>query len=332
MISFLDVLLTVIFLLLLALPGFIFSKAKMIPESASETISTIVLYGCQPVLIITSFQGCSFDGEIGLNMLLVAGLGALLHLLMIAVLKFTFIKWQTEDKVKIVKYLSVFSNCGFMGLPFLQSLFSDPQMQAEVLIYCAVIIAVFQILNWTLGIYIITGDKKEVSVKKILFNPVIISILIGFLMFIVIKKPLVELAAVGTVTHKILNKLMGSLNFISNMVTPLSMFVIGIRLANIRFKQLFTDGWAYITSIMKLLVMPLMTMFIVSYLPIASTIKYTLFFLLSMPSATSGVMLAVKFNKDGDFASICVLLSTLLCVLTIPPLYLFMNSVLCIPM
>ena len=56
MISFVDVLITVIFLLLLAAPGFIFAKAKMLPNSASETLSTIALYGCQPVLIIMSFQ------------------------------------------------------------------------------------------------------------------------------------------------------------------------------------------------------------------------------------------------------------------------------------
>ena len=331
MISFVDVLITVIFLLLLAAPGFIFAKAKMLPNSASETLSTIALYGCQPVLIIMSFQGCKFDSSIGLNMLLVAGIGLFVHLLMFAVVKFAFIKWKTDDKVKIVKYLSVFSNCGFMGLPFLQSLFSDPQMQSEAVIYCAVIIAVFQMLNWTFGVYIITGDKKEVSVKKILLNPVIISIVIGFLLFITLKKPFVELAAVDTLGYKILSKLTSSLNFISNMVTPLSMFVIGIRLANIRLKQLFTSGWAYAATAMKLFVMPILTMFIVAYLPMASTIKYTLFFLLSMPSATSGVMLAVKYNKDSDFASICVLLSTVLCVLTIPPLYLFMNSVLCIP-
>jgi predicted permease len=94
------------------------------------------------------------------------------------------------------------------------------------------------------------------------------------------------------------------------------------------FKQLFMQKDAYVSTALKLLVMPVLTMFTVAYLPIASTIKYTLFFLFSMPSATSGVMLAVQYKKDSDFASICVLLSTILCILTIPPLYLFMSQVL----
>ena len=109
MIDFFDVFITVIFLLLLAVPGFIFAKTKMFPKTASETLSVIVLYGCQPILIITSFQGCSFNPDIAVNMLIVAAIALVAHLIMFAIVKFAFIKWQTDDKVKLVKYLSVFS-------------------------------------------------------------------------------------------------------------------------------------------------------------------------------------------------------------------------------
>lgn len=328
MITFADVLITVVFLLVLALPGFIFAKLKMLPANASGTLSTIVLYGCQPILIITSFQGCTFNRGIALNMLWVALIGAAMHIVMFGLVKFLFNKRAQEEKVKIVKYLSVFSNCGFMGAPFLQSLFSDAGMQAEVLIYCAVILAVFNILNWTVGVYIMTGDKKEISVKKIACNPVILSVVVGVALFFILQKPIASLAPQGTVLAKVLDKLMNSLHYLSNMVTPLSMFVIGIRLANVKFKELFAQKWAYASTLIKLIVMPMLTIFSVAYLPVASTIKYTLFFLLAMPSATSGVMLAVQYDKDSDFASICVLLSTIFCIATIPSLYLFMSSVL----
>lgn len=328
MVSFFDVFITVAFLLILAIPGFIFSKTKMLHKSASETISTIVLYGCQPVLIFTSFQGCAFNLDIAVNMLIVAGIALVAHLIMFAIVKVAFMKWQTNDKVKLVKYLSVFSNCGFMGLPFLQSLFTDAGLQAELVIYCAVILVVFNILNWTFGVYILTEDKKEISAKKVFLNPVILSVLFSLLLFFTLQKPVVELLAEGTVGYKIFSKLMASLTFLSNMVTPLSMFVIGIRLANINFKQLLTDKWAYIATGVKLIVMSFVVMFLVAYLPIASTIKYTVFFLLSMPSATSGAMMAVQFRKDSDFAAVGVVLSTICSIVTLPLLYLFMNGVL----
>lgn len=328
MVSFFDVFITVIFLLLLAVPGFIFAKTKMFPETASETLSVIVLYGCQPILVITSFQGCAYNPDIALNMLIVAGLALAAHLIMFALVKLIFIKHETDDKVKIVKYLSVFSNCGFMGLPFLQSLFTEPSLQAELVIYCAVVLAIFNILNWTVGVYILTGNRKDISVKKVFLNPVIIAVIFSVILFFTAQKPLVELAPMDTVGYKLLSKLMASLQFLSNMVTPLSMFVIGIRLSNIDFKQLLMDKWAYFATGIKLVGMSFVTMFLVAYLPIASTIKYTLFFLFSMPSATSGAMMAVQFGKDSDFASIGVVLSTICSIITLPLLYLFMNSVL----
>ena len=202
MISFFDVFITVLFLLLLTIPGFILAKAKMLPQSASEVLSVIVLYGCQPILVFTSFQGCSFDAEIAINMLIVAGLALLAHLLMFAVAKLVFFKWGKDDKVKTVKYLCAFSNCAFMGLPFLQSLFTEPSLQSELIIYCAVVLAVFNILTWTFGVYIMTGDKKQISLKKVVLNPVIIAVAFSLIVFFVAPDRLVNLAvACGRCVH-----------------------------------------------------------------------------------------------------------------------------------
>ena len=159
-------------------------------------------------------------------------------------------------------------------------------------------------------------------------NPVIIAVLFSLLVFLTVQKPLIELAVEGTAGYTTLSKLMKSLNYLSDMVTPLAMFVVGIRLANINVKQLLTDKWAYLATAIKLLVMAFVVMFLVAYLPIASTIKYTIFFLLSMPSAASGVMMAVQYKKDSDFMSVGVVLSTLCSIVTLPLLFLFMNSVL----
>lgn len=326
--SFIDVLITVIFLIALALPGFIFAKLKMLPEKSAETLSTIVLYCCQSALVITSFQGKNYDPQIGLNMLWVALIVLCVHLIMLAILKLVFIKKSADDKIRVLKFAAMFSNCGFLGFPFLQSLFSEnQQLLSEIMIYGAVLIGVFNLLIWTLGVYIMTGDKKQVSPKKILLNPVIISLVIGFLLFVIIKKPLVELAEHGSFADDVLTKFMQSLTFLATMVTPCSMIVIGIRLANVNAKQLFMDKYAYTAAFLKLIAMSFVVMLSVAFLPVDSTIKYAVFFLLSMPSATNTAMFAVKFGKDGDFASVAVLLSTVLSVATIPLMYLVISGV-----
>ena len=327
-IKFIDVLITVIFLILLAAPGFIFAKLKMLPEKAAETISTIVLYCCQSVLVITSFQKKAFDPQIGLNMLWVALIALCVHFIMFAILKLVFIGKSADDKVRVMKFASVFSNCGFMGFPFLQSLFShNVELLSEIMIYGAVIIAVFNLLTWTFGVYIMTGDKKQVSFKKIALNPVIISLIIGFILFVALPRPIVDLAADGSTLDSIFTKLMQSMNYLADMVTPCSMIVIGIRLANVNLKQLFLDKRAYISAFFKLIIMSLVAILAVAFLPVDITVKYAIFFLLSMPSATNTAMFAVKFGGDGDFASVCVLLSTTLSVITIPLLYMVISGV-----
>ena len=325
-IGFFDVLITVFSLVILAVPGFIFAKCKMLPEKASEALSVVVLYGCQCALVFTSFQS-DFDSEIAVNMLIVAAIAAAVHLIMIGIMFLLTAKRELTAKLKCLRYASVFSNCGFMGLPFLQSVFAGTDSLGEILIYGAIILAVFNILNWTFGVYIMTGERSSVSVKKIVLNPVIISLLLGFILFITVRVPIVDVAPEGSVTDKILTKLMDSLGFLSNMVTPLSMIVIGIRLANINVKNLFLDKYAYFSSAAKLILMPLVCILGVAFLPVSIEIKYTVFFLLSMPTAASVTLFAVQFGGDGDSASVMALLSTILSIITIPLLYLLFGAV-----
>ena len=333
MISFTNVLITVVSLLLLAVPGFIFAKIKMFKQGASDAFSVMVLYGCQPVMMFVSFQSKEFNPDLGLNMLYVFLLAVAVHLIMFGIMFLVFRKHQSQEKVRIIKYAGAFSNCGFMGLPFLQSLFAgNPDLQSEVLIYGAIVIAVFNVFNWTVGVYIMTGDIKQVSFKKIALNPVIIALILGFILFVTVKKPIVSLAEEGTTLNLILEKFMQTLNIISNTVTPLSLTVIGMKLASVNFKSLFLDKGAYLSTGLKIILMPLIAIFLSAFLPVPNTVKYAIFFLLSMPSATSSALFAVRFNKDADFASVCVMLSTILCAITIPLLFAFMNGALGVPL
>ncbi len=323
-INFLTVFIAVLSLILLAVPGFLLAKFKMMPEKATEAFSAMVLYGCQPVLVFMSFQKERFNSQIGLNMLLVAIIATIVHFAMAGIVSIIIRKKSKSDKLKVAKYACVFSNCGFMGFPFLQTIFKN---NGEVMIYGAVVVAVFNVLNWTLGIFMMTGEKSEISIKKILFNPTIIAVVLGFLTFIIAKKPLLEYFGEKGTVFDIASKVNWSFNVIGDMVTPLSLTVIGIRLANVKLRQLFLDSTAYLVCIFKLIVMSILVMLLVKFLPIDVTVKYVIFFLMSMPSATSTALFAEKFNKGGESASIFVLLSTVLCILTIPLMYLVFTNI-----
>jgi len=314
---------TVLSLLLMAVPGYLLVKAKMLNKSAESVLSAIVLYGAQPVLMFTSFQK-TYQPEIAVNMLVVAGVALVVHLVMIGILSVVIKNKNNESKLNCVKFASIFSNCGYMGLPFLKMLFGETN--SEILIYGAVVIAVFSLLTWSLGIFIVTGDKKQMSVKKAFFNPTCVAIYIGALMFFLVQKPLTVLA-MNTPVQELTSKLMTSVNIIGDLVTPLSMLLIGVKLANIKLKELFLNKWAYLSCFFKLIVMSVVTMLLSAFLPVSETVKYGLVFLLSMPSATATVLFAVQFGGDGETATASVLLSTVLSIITIPLMYLIFQQV-----
>ena len=129
--TFFDVFVSVIAMVLLAVPGFIFGKFKLLPEVSAKTCSTIVLYCCQSVMVFMSFQSYSYSSKVGLNMLLTAGLAILLHFMMIGLGYLLFRK--KDGRAKVMRYAIVFGNCGFMGFPFLKMLFSGSTALNEIL-------------------------------------------------------------------------------------------------------------------------------------------------------------------------------------------------------
>ncbi len=327
--NFLEVLITVLSLVILIIPGYLLVKTKLFGDKADAVLSSLVLYGCQPMLVFMSFQKTAFNSKIALNMLTVAGLAILVHLIMIG---FVYLAVRTKNadakkkaKLNCLRFSSMFSNCGYMGLPFLQSLFGDGN--AEIIIYGGIIIAIFNILTWSIGVCMMTGDKKQISVKKALLNPTVIAIFIGLAVFFIAQKPIVNLAPDGNVLDDILTKLMQAFNYLGEMVTPLAMIVIGVKLANQNLKSIFLDKWAYFNAFIKLVVMSVVAMLVVAFLPVDNAVKYAVFFCLSMPSATNTVLFAVRFGGDGNSASVFVLLSTLLSVATIPLMFLIFNGV-----
>jgi predicted permease len=145
--------------------------------------------------------------------------------------------------------------------------------------------------------------------------------------FFIAKVPVVDLAPSGTLLDDVLTALIGSVNFLSEMVTPLAMIVIGIKLAGANFKKLFLDKSAYYVCLLKLFVMSIVSILAVAFLPISTFAKYAIFFTLSMPSATSTVLFSEQFGGDSESASVFVLMSTVLSILTIPLMFMLFSAV-----
>lgn len=321
-IGFLTVMLTVIAMVILAVPAFILEKCKCLPQGASKAFSAFMLFACQPFLTFMSFQRTDYNPAVLTNMLITAGFAFAAHFLMVGLVVLLFAKKKDDARIRVVRFASVFGNCGFFGLPFLKSLFDT----GEMLIYAAVFVAVYNLLSWTVGIWLITGDKKYVRMKKAFLNPPFIALCISLPLFIILKQPISQIGAAGTFLNDFFVKLSASFNLLADMTTPLSMSIVGIRLAQMNLKQLFANGWVYCSSALKLAVFPLLAFGMMMLFPSVSVVvKCCVFFSCAMPTATQTLLFSEQYGGDPYTASPAVLLNTCLCIVTIPLMSLLLG-------
>ena len=189
--------------------GFVGEKKKLISTEGSKVISDIILYFVTPCLIINSLN-IKFDSD-KLSGLLIC-LVAFFVIQIASVLLVCLLLKKDHISTRVLRFAVVFSNVGYMGLPLQKAVLGD-----EGVFYGSVCVAAFNVFVWTYGIICMSGDKKQMSVKKLILNPGIIAVTIGLILFFFsIKLPTPVSSAISG---------MAVLN------TPLAMMVIGFNLA-----------------------------------------------------------------------------------------------------
>ena len=113
-----------------------------------------------------------------------------------------------------------------------------------------------------------------------------------------------------------------SLGKLGSTSTPLCMIILGIRLAQTPVRQLFSRPLVYGASLSKLLAFPLFCYLAVLPLPLPLSFKASILILSATPCASIILNLAEMHRCEAEFPANCVLVSTLLCFLTIPALTL----------
>lgn len=274
--------------------GFSLFKAGKLTVQGSRDIATLLLWLVIPVVLINSFC-VEFSLERLRQLLYSSLLGVLALLLAMVVARVLYPKAPIED------FSAAFSNAGFMGIPLIQA-----ALGAEAVFYAAAFIALLNILQWTYGVSLMTGQKAAVSPQNILCNPIMFGTLVGVTLFITGVG-----AHLPTVVRSTLQGL-GALN------APLAMLVLGCYLAQTEISRLFTQPRLYGVSAVRLLVIPLLTLLLLWPLPLANEIKLAVFISASAPVGANVAVYAQIQGLDYPYACQIVSLSTLLSVICLP--------------
>ncbi len=307
--TFLIALSAVAILLLEAAPGFVFVKKKMLGEDSAAAFSKVLLYLCQPCLAVYTFSSAEFSveklGDIGLFALATLVINGAMLGGAVLILRRKF----ADTSYRVLTLAMAFANCAFFGIPVIEALL--PEYASGLIVYTTVYATIMNILGWAIGIAIITGDTKNISAKKIFINPAMLGVVIGVPLFLFS----VELPAV----------LFDAVSLIGKMTTPISMLIMGMRLATTDFKSVFTSVKAYIAVAVKGIVMPLVAFALVYFLPLPTEVKMTFFIICACPTASVVLNFSELCGAGQREAAASVLLSTILSVATLPTMVLMLS-------
>lgn len=289
----------VIMFLYMAIGGLLFQKG-LITKEGSKSLAHLLLYVVLPCVVVKSFcVARTPERTSGLLVSFLAALGILL--LAMAVSHLLFKKNPIDD------FGAAFSNAGFMGFPLVAAV-----QGSEAIFYAAGFVALLNALQWTYGQSLISGDPGYRSLRAVLKNPLVLSLLLGILIFC-FEIPVPAIAS-------------DLLAALSALNAPLAMVILGVYLAQTDPKTLFNDPHLYVVAAARLVLIPLLTILVLKLLPAEyAAIATTLVIVAAAPIGSNVAVYAQKLGKDYAYAVRGVCLSTLLSAITMPLLMLLVG-------
>lgn len=292
----------VIIIFLIMTAGIYARKKGIITGEVNKGLSSILLNITLPLNIIASFN-VSISKDMIYNIIMVFIFGLVIHPISFAIGRMLFYRVE-EHKKKILIFISVFSNCGFMGYPILESLFGKLGI-----LYGSIFIAPFNIYLWSMGVKLFQGkDSLKNSIRN-MANPGITAVAIGLMLL--------------TFSIKLYAPLQKSVEIIGGMTTPLSMIITGSVLGEMKIKDIFASPQIYIVSIVRLVLIPAMCLIVLRLMGAGYILTGVCTVIAAMPAAVMATVFSEKYEGNSHFASQCVFISTILSVLTIPIIVLF---------
>ena len=302
----------VVLFVALAVPGYLLVKTKILNSASSGVLSKLLMYFGMPFLILSgTVNNILFNKELIITIALVAMVGIAFTFVMFFASK-PLSAMEGEEKANgMMRFCMTFSNNGFLGIPLAVAVFGANSPVMTVLVILNIIT---NILMYTLGIYLVSGDKSKISLKKAFLNPVLIAFIIGVIL---------NLLKVNTYVPEIST----FFSHFSGIVTPLSMTILGMKMAEIKFTSLFKSWRMYYVCGLKLILFPCVIVALLFALKkfganiIDNSMILGFFIAFAMPTAGLASTFADGFGGDTENAVSMTLGTTVLSIITIPVLY-----------
>ena len=291
----------IIALFLMVILGFLLVKIHLLKVDDSDVLSKLVVFVFSPCVLISSVTHTHFSISTLSGLLLAIFGAAIVHVIYIALSKLgeRFLGLNNIEKASLI-----YSNAGNLIIPLVSATLGD-----EWVFYSCAYIIVSTFLFWSHGKSVICEETK-IELKKVITNPNILAIILGLIFFLT-----------GFRLPSILDSCTASLG---NMIGPASMLVIGMVIAEMDLKRIFTNRRAYMVCFGRLVLYPLITILVFCFSGIltlheqASHILLVTLLAASAPCAANVTQIAQIYHKDAVYASSINVITVVFCMITMP--------------
>ena len=280
--------------------GWLLVRSGKVRAEDSRYLSIVALYLINPCVIITSYQ-LDFTGDMVRAMLLSLGAAILIHALMFLL---TAVLKRPLRLNPVEQASAIYSNCVNLLIPVVASILGK-----EWLLFTSMYMMVQISMLWSHCRMLLSGERT-ISFRNIFGNLNVISMFIGLTLFLLkIRLP---------------SLLEGAMESAGSMLGPISMVIIGMLMGGVDLKKLVRIPGVWKVVFLRLIGYPLVILLVLKYSGIAGLVPNGADILLisllaaCAPSGTMVTQLAQVYGGDGEYASAINVISTLLCIVTMP--------------
>ena len=293
--------------------GMILFRRGMLSEVGSKQISGLIINVTNPALLICSALE---DGpkaslaELGIALVSYAVIFAVLiavgflipHLLRIP-----------KNSHYVYQMLSIFGNVGFIGIPLASAV-----LGSESLIYVSIFNLLFNLLIYTFGVSVLEKtaasqtDRKTPSQGRLqkLVNAGTISAAATIIFYL------------GNFHVPVI--VSSTLTYAGRATTFLSMLVLGVSVAQMAPKEIFSHPKLYAFALLRQILVPVGCILLMRGFVDNKLILNTMLLMVAVPAANMPLMHAKQMDMDTDAISQGIILTTVLSLVTVPLACLFL--------
>ena len=285
--------------------GYVLFKLGKITKSGNLQFAKLLMSIIIPLMMISATQ-VEKTAVRTTGFLIVLVISIVTHVIGILIDRLMIGDKDGDVKRRIAGFGVVYSNAGFVAIPLVKAAYGN-----DAAFYATAYLLIFNIISWTFGFARLTGGFKNISIKKVFFNPGVVGAVAAIVFYLAnIRFP--SIIAIP-------------INAISEMNTPLAMIMCGAFAAQTKVGDYLKDNLTYKVTFLRLLLIPLVTLAVFKGISalfgntdIIKTVIGVCLIEASCPVSVATSFMPTREGIDGEYACGFIIITTILSVVTIP--------------